>query len=127
MTDDIWFRYDDSDLDYTCEPYEWNLKVIRYTAKCAVLDVYGKPKFVLLKANKRFAYPTRDLAMESYIIRKNRQMAYTAAAHDRASKYLEAAKAFRDRGFEREKYENPYSLTLVCREPDSGGVPPCVI
>lgn len=127
MTNDIWFRYDDSDVVYTHEPYEWNLKVIRYTAKCAVLDFYGKPKFVLLKARKRFAYPTRELAMESYIIRKNRQMAYAAATHHRAKMSLEAAKAFRDRGFERQKFENPYSLTLMCSDANSGGVPACVI
>lgn len=110
---DIWFRYDDSDQEWTRDPYEWQLTVTRLTAKCAVLDVYGKEKFVLLDARKRFAYPTRELAIESYIIRKSYQASRASAVHERATDNHTAAIAFRDRGFVRERYDNTPSHLLV--------------
>lgn len=109
---DVWYRYDDSDIDWTRDPYEWKIPVKRYTAKCVVLDVYGREKFVLLDARKRWAYPTRELALESYIIRKQRQISWTAAAHDRAKDNLKGAEEFKARGMEKETFK-PNSLSFI--------------
>lgn len=109
---DTWYRYDDSDIDWQRDPYEWILPVKRYTAKCAVLDVYGRDKFVLLDARKRWAYPTRELALESYIIRKRHEISYTAFKHDRAKDNLAAAEAFKARGYEKEIIK-PYSFPFI--------------
>jgi hypothetical protein len=94
---DAWYRYVDSDQEWSRDPYEITLRVVRYTPKCAVLDYYGTQKVVLMDARRRFAYPTRELALESYIARKQSEVSIMAARHDRAVQNLEAAKAMRDR------------------------------
>lgn len=48
-------------------------------------------KFVLDGTGKRYAYPTRELARESFIARKRREILKTAAQHDRAIRYLALA------------------------------------
>lgn len=109
MTDEptVWYRYIDSDQEWSRDPYELTLRVIRYTPKCVVLDLWGREYRVLLNARKRFAYPTRELAMDSYIKRKQMQIGWTQAAHDRALENLAAAEAMRDRGFVRERTPLP--------------------
>lgn len=109
MTDEptVWYRYIDSDQEWSRDPYELTLRVIRYTPKCVVLDLWGREYRVLLNARKRFAYPTRELAMGSYIRRKQLQIAWTQAAHDRAVEFLASAEAMRDRGFVRERTSLP--------------------
>ena len=47
--------------------------------------------FVLSGAGKRFAYPTRELARESFIRRKRREILKCGAQHDRAVRYLNLA------------------------------------
>lgn len=125
---DVWYRYVDSDQEWSRDPIELTFSVKRYTAKCVVLYHYGKDKFVLLNARRRFAYPTRELAMASYIRRKEVEIHVTAARHDLAVEYLAAAKAFQDRGFVRERYQPPtLSDLFASRAPDvAGPVPPCV-
>lgn len=119
---DTWYRYIDSDQEWSRDPYELTLRVIRYTPKCVVLDLWGREYRVLLNARKRFAYPTRELAMASYIRRKQLQIAWTRAAHDRAVENLAAAEAMRDRGFVRERTP---SLDLIFKS-DSSPCPPAV-
>lgn len=125
MTDEptVWYRYVDSDQEWSRDPYELTLRVIRYTPKCVVLDLWGRQYRVLLHARKRFAYPTRELAMESYIRRKEREVRMMAARHDRARDNLAGAIAMRDRGLVRERYEPPI-MPWVTREADNGLVPP---
>ena len=131
MTDEptVWYRYIDSDQEWSRDPYELTLRVIRYTPKCVVLDLWGREYRVLLNARKRFAYPTQELAMESYIRRKELQIRWTQAQHDRAVEFLAAAEAMRDRGFVRERTPsfNDFLERTVpgfSREPDSGPCPP---
>ena len=130
MTDEptVWYRYIDSDQEWSRDPYELTLRVIRYTPKCVVLDLWGREYRVLLNARKRFAYPTRELAMESYIARKQMQIGWTQAAHDRAVENLASAEAMRDRGFVREPHSvvNGMVPLFTSREPDSGPCPPAV-
>lgn len=89
----VWYRFDDSPYESGGRPYLTELRVVRETPKCVVLDHYGYEKLVLKEARKRFAYPTVELAAESYRIRKSHQIAYLAARHDTARENLKAAKA----------------------------------
>lgn len=43
------------------------------TPKGVWVDVFGDKKFVLSAAKKRFAYPTEDEALQSFLARKKRQ------------------------------------------------------
>jgi len=47
--------------------------------------------FVLDGDGKRYAYPTREKARASFIIRKQREIQKCAAQHDRAQRYLKLA------------------------------------
>lgn len=93
MTDEKWYRYDDPYTDGNL-PFLTEIPVLRHTPKGVWLDKYGLKRFVLKAANKRYAYPTKELALASYIIRKQRQIQHAAAAHDRAKKNLDAAQRF---------------------------------
>lgn len=48
-------------------------------------------KFVLDGLGRRHAYPTRELARESFIIRKRKEIQHCARQHDRAVRYLALA------------------------------------
>ena len=48
--------------------------VTRITSKGVWLNIYGTKKFILSHARKRFAYPTKSEALESFIMRKKRQI-----------------------------------------------------
>mgnify|MGYP001001417213 CR=1 FL=1 len=112
-----WYRFVDSDQEWSRDPYEYRFPVVRYTRKCVVLNWYGKDKFVLLDARKRFAYPTRELAMESYIRRKQVEVSMMAARHDRAVEYLAAAKEMQDRGLVREEATSSAALERLMGGP----------
>ncbi len=86
----MWFRYRDPDITGE-EPWCQEIPVARETPKCVVLDEYGRERFVLKDARRRYAYPTKELALDSYIIRKKRQIQWTSAQHDAAKENLETA------------------------------------
>jgi hypothetical protein len=66
------------------------LNVISHTAKGVWLDRgFGDRKFVLNEARKRYAYPTVELAKESFIIRKKRQISYARQTIENAEAALE--------------------------------------
>ncbi len=76
-------------------------RVVRRTPKgCWIVPAYwyGRDnqrhfeKFVLDGEGARHAYPTRQKARESFIIRKQREIQHCAAQHDRAVRYLKLAK-----------------------------------
>lgn len=72
------------------------LRVVSHTPKGVWLaplwDVEGRfKKFVLDGVGRRYAYPTRELARESFIIRKRREIQHAARQHDRAVRYLALA------------------------------------
>lgn len=50
-------------------------------------------RFVLASGRKRFAYETKELAKESFIIRKNRQLQYFKAGIENVKLALEAIEA----------------------------------
>jgi hypothetical protein len=88
----VWYRFIDP---WTVgeKPYRITIPVKRWTTKCVVLNDYGKERFILKNARKRYAYPTEALALDSYIIRKQRQIQHAAATHDNARENLAAAEA----------------------------------
>jgi hypothetical protein len=77
-------------------PYLTEYKVIRYTPKGYWIDLYNmdgqysewspepKMKFICCTAIKCYAYPTKELAKESYIARKKRQIAILSGQIERA-------------------------------------------
>lgn len=88
-----WIRFDDP-WEVGAAPYMTTFPVVRFTRKCAVLNVWGVHKFVLMDAKKRYAYPTEELALASYIIRKKRQMQHASATLRNAEANLMAAEKF---------------------------------
>jgi len=63
------YRYENTaDQIFLCK-----FRVVRTTPKGKWIDHYGKEKFVITAATKRFAYETLGLARESFIARKLRQ------------------------------------------------------
>lgn len=87
---EVWYRYDDA---WTAgeAPFLSEIPVERHTNACVVLNQYGRRRFVLKVARKRYAYPTKELALGSYIIRKQRQIQHAARTHDNARENLAAA------------------------------------
>lgn len=59
--------------------------IIRETAKCFVIDHWDKEKFVLKEANRRFAYPNKQLAWKSFQIRTMRRIQHAQRALDEAN------------------------------------------
>jgi len=49
-------------------------EIKRETAKCYVIDEFGRDKFVLKEAKRRYAYPTIAEAKLSFLKRKDRQI-----------------------------------------------------
>jgi hypothetical protein len=48
-------------------------------------------RFILEGDGRRYAYPTRELARESFIARKKKEIQHCARQHDRAVRYLALA------------------------------------
>jgi hypothetical protein len=90
MTDEapeVWYRFDDQDYSvaddwsehshtqYGVQVIEFH--VVKHTPKGVWLirsNGWGHKRFVLHTAKKRFACATKELAKESYIARKNKQI-----------------------------------------------------
>lgn len=79
----VYFRFD-NDSDATVWPNSFF--VIRTTPKGVWLDVWGMEKFVLNGEGRRYAYPTKDAAWESFRIRKQRQRQHLERALDELAK-----------------------------------------
>lgn len=90
---DAWYRYEDH------PGYDWaspeirmrRLRVIRHTPKGVWLDDWSVPRFVLNDARKRYAYPTKELARESFLKRKRKQLGYLSTQHDHVAAVLKTA------------------------------------
>lgn len=51
----------------------YTFQVVRKTPKGVWIDSFGREKFVLLRAKKKYAHFSKEEALESFIARKNRQ------------------------------------------------------
>lgn len=89
------YRYD-TDLsaeDFEPTPYLKVYEVKKETEKGYWVFVYSIKKFVLKGGNgKRFAYESKELALNGFIKRKERQIEINKAMMDRAKKQMEVAK-----------------------------------
>lgn len=95
----IRFRYvDPHDSDEGAEPWLTSYTIFKKTPKgCWIVLSGSEPskynqKFILDGHGRRYAYSDRTEALESYIIRKQRQVQHSAATHDKAQKLLVLAR-----------------------------------
>lgn len=96
----VYYRYEDGSHYTDQPPTVWlrQFVVSRHTPKGAWLlpDYFGafdpcSEKFVLNGEGKRYAYPTKELALNSYRIRKEYQIAHLAIRHEQAIRQLALA------------------------------------
>ena len=85
---EIYYRFDNG-AEYV---FLSTFRVLRRTRAGAWLDVWGEEKFVLDGAGRRYAYPTRDAAWDSFQHRKRRQRVHLEAALDRLARIEPLAK-----------------------------------
>ncbi len=76
--------------------YAHTFHVVKETPKGCWIDVYGKRKFILNDAVKRYAYPTKELALQSFIARKRRQCAILRAQLKNAEGLLAYASVLKE-------------------------------
>ncbi|RWI48375.1 MAG: hypothetical protein EOR34_10775 [Mesorhizobium sp.] len=93
LVEDGWYRYEDSSSS-TPSIHLRRLRVLRETPKGVWLDDYVQERFVLKDANKRWAYPTIELARASFLIRKRRQVQHLKIYLEHAEAVLAAAEKF---------------------------------
>lgn len=75
---DPMYRYDSME-GFDPPVYLSTYLVASVTPKGCWLDVYGEKRFVLSEATKRFAYPTKELALSSFVARKRRHISILEA------------------------------------------------
>ena len=76
---EVLYRYIDSYPEYEGEPsniYCRQYAIRKRTEKGVWIMVAYQKKFVLNKAKKKFAYPTKEEAFKSFAIRKNHHMGH---------------------------------------------------
>lgn len=88
---EIWYRYESCLQENGKVRFDISeFLVLRHTPKCVEIDNWGMKKFVLKNARKRYAYPTKELAKESFIIRKQKQIGHLKNQLKHAERALEA-------------------------------------
>ena len=103
---EVWYRYRDNTRfsDFNAEVVLEELEVIRHTP-CGVWvqdEFRDRPRFVMNpdkgqerskgKQRARFAYPSKEEAAKSYLIRKEKAVSYAAQRLDRQELFLALAK-----------------------------------
>lgn len=72
MDEQFYYRFEDA-YDADSKPYLLKFRVLRRTPRGVMIHEYGREKFVLDGINdKRYAYPTEEDALRSYLARKRR-------------------------------------------------------
>lgn len=114
-TREKYYRY--YDKDYTEGRYISYTEyfVVRRTPKGVWISLgYENNKFVKDGARRRYAYPTKAEALESYRIRKRKQIAHNARQHDHAVECLAAAELITP---EMVRSSNLYTQALPAAKP----------
>lgn len=89
-----WYRYHETWYEYSgVRVWEQKLEVLKETPKGVWLDDWGNRRFVLRDARKRYACPTRQEALESFIARKRRQRELALGTAERAKGAMEEAQS----------------------------------
>lgn len=91
---DTYYRYEYAPVWHNTEMFLEEWRVIRTTPAGVWVERYGQEKFVLLKAHKKWAHPTKATALEGFIKRRERQIDILQAQLTRAEEALAAAKAY---------------------------------
>lgn len=105
-TPDYLWRYEATALTYEAYPLRIDVfveperyRILRRTPKGVWIEMSGFPftdKFVLLYGRKRFAYPTKEEALTSFIARKRRQIGICKYQLEVAERAMEIAKDIRE-------------------------------
>ena len=102
---DTFYRYEDllvsagvDEFDNPLGPaqvrvYLHQFQVIRVTPKGVWIDGWFSKRFVLNEARKRYALPTKDEALQSFLARKERQASIYQTRVSRADQAIKAALA----------------------------------
>lgn len=106
---EVWYRYYDLQSISEPEPELKEFEVLRHTEKGVWIDHWAGEKFILNNARRRFAYPTKELALDSYIQRKQKQIKHAENLLAHAKAMLYQAELIQ-RG---EKYERPNKFQLT--------------
>lgn len=122
---DTWYRYDDIRYAAPLDEYEnprgpgrvavelRSYQVQRVTPKGVWLSrYYGDPRFVRLSARKRFAYPTPEEALESFMARKKRQLSILHAQAAKVERALAAGKALQAKALPADGHSQDGRYTL---------------
>jgi hypothetical protein len=89
---EFYYRFDDCNSESKDSIYLCRYSVVKKTKSGVWLDDLSKKgKFILNGARKRFAYPTKELALNSYKIRKRWQMRHATNTLERATTNLALA------------------------------------
>ncbi|QIG73236.1 hypothetical protein EVC02_015 [Rhizobium phage RHph_N17] len=95
MIGQLWYRYENGkwDNENPCDIYLREFCVIAETDKTVLLEMpyYREPKRVLKDARKRFAYPNKHLAFDSFCHRKNWQIRHLEYQLENAKAAMAAA------------------------------------
>lgn len=106
---EVWYRYYDLQSVTEPEPELAEHRVIRHTDKGVWIEHWSGEKFIRKDARRRFAYPTKELALDSYIQRKKKQIQHAENLLTHAKAMLHQAELLQ-RG---EKYERPNQFQLT--------------
>lgn len=90
----VYYRYDCHHFEYHSQIRAQELVVIRVTPRGVWVSDYGRKKFVLNDAKKKYACPTKEMALASFIARKERQIDILTAQLERITNALKAAQAY---------------------------------
>jgi hypothetical protein len=91
-------RDEDTELLYVSNRtlYFIEVPVVKVTPKGFWLDYYGSRKFVRAEARKRWAYPTKQEALESFIARREKQLKILRSQISESTLFLGMALAKRN-------------------------------
>lgn len=92
---DTWYRYYDRSTYENPEPTLRECRVVRETNKTVFFDDFGFEKRVLKYGRIRWAYPTKEEALESYIQRKWHQLGHAERMAEHAKEMHEMANAIK--------------------------------
>lgn len=106
---ETWYRYYDIQSSSEAEPELEEYRVLRHTEKGVWINHWEGEKFILNNARRRFAYPTKELALDSYIRRKEKQVLHAKNLLAHAEAMLYQAQLLQ-RG---EKYVRPNKFSFL--------------
>lgn len=101
MEPEVWFRYEDFRVSNGVDEWENSLgshtairlvklRVVKHTPKGVRLE---DGKVVIKDHHKKYALPTKELALESFLARKNREIEIYTCRIQHAKEAIELAKA----------------------------------